>query len=404
MKKKNKHPQYKEINRTHLKFLLICGLSLFSVFACVLPMLIHYFRTREEMGAMIEIDNLISEVSKKEMAGEDTEMDEYPMYSREFIIRISDEGNIVGLSNYDNYKKYITENYDSFKDQFIYFKDNIRVFSRTVNNITYYGGFEQTNEILANNQQIVIIEAYLWGGYVVLMALILGLSFLMVKPLKEGVDKQNQFIGNVSHDLKTPLAIIRSNAELLREKNTDESENREISNIISETANMNGRIKDLMTMSEILSTDVDSTAIDISQITEKTILTYDAVFFENKIKFESDVDEGIIIKCHASDYKRILDNLITNSIRYADSRKEITLSLKKNKNNAVLRVFNTGCEITPEQKKQLFNRFFKSGDNANASGLGLSIVKSICEKYDFKIEVDTDLHESTAFKITFRNQ
>jgi len=356
------------------------------------------------MGAMIEIDNLISEVSKKEMAGEDTEMDEYPMYSREFIIKISDEGTIVGLSNYDNYKEYIAENYDSFKDQFIYFKDNIRVFSRTVNNITYYGGFEQTTEILANNQQIVIIEAYLWGGYVVLMALILGLSFLMVKPLKEGVDKQNQFIGNVSHDLKTPLAIIRSNAELLREKNTDESENREISNIISETANMNGRIKDLMTMSEILSTDVDSTAIDISQITEKTILTYDAVFFENKIKFESDVDEGIIIKCHASDYKRILDNLITNSIRYADSRKEITLSLKKNKNNAVLRVFNTGCEITPEQKKQLFNRFFKSGDNANASGLGLSIVKSICEKYDFKIEVDTDLHESTAFKITFRNQ
>lgn len=221
-------------------------------------------------------------------------------------------------------------------------------------------------------------------------------SFWVFKPAEEALFKQRQFISDVSHELKTPIAIISANADVL--KNTTDSEF--LDNIKTQSDRMGYLVNDLLTLSSL---DEGSPLIkrgkfSASETVLKTILPFDAVAFEKGKFLKFDIDQDLTALGVQNDLAKICEILIDNAVKYADKETEIIVTLKKEGKKTLLKVYNRGCGVSKEDKERIFERFYR-GDRSRArklggSGLGLSIAKSLAKKNRWKITANPKLDES----------
>lgn len=210
------------------------------------------------------------------------------------------------------------------------------------------------------------------------------LSTLIVKPVYETFEKQKQFISDASHELKTPLAVIEANTDVLEEKTGN---NKWISYIQNEIESMNKLINELLLLAKMenIETSKEYEQIDLSNEVEIVLSMFESMAYEKNIKINSNIQEGIIVKIGKEDIKHILSTLLDNAIKHADFEKEIIIELKKEKNDIILLVENTGMPIPEEESKKIFERFYRIDKSRNRLekryGLGLAIAKSIVDKY-----------------------
>ena len=244
--------------------------------------------------------------------------------------------------------------------------------------------------VTESSMRTLLHNVLIVGGaaIVVLFFISLKLSKRIIRPLEENDRQQKQFISDASHELKTPIAVIGANAELLeRELGANEW----LANIQYENDRMGSLVKQLLELSRAENSETPMEQIDFSRVVTGECLAFESLAFDQGKMIRSEIDGGILVNGNQAQLIQLVSVLLDNAIHHSTGN-EIQLSLKELAHTALLDVVNDGDEIPPEKLEHLFDRFYRV-DEARSSevqhyGLGLSIAKAVAEKHGGTIGVN----------------
>lgn len=260
-------------------------------------------------------------------------------------------------------------------------------------------------------------QALLFSGFflVILLSIVsFFISYRLIVPVEKSYKRERQLLGDVSHELKTPVAIITSNLETIENKKEDLIINQDkwLKNIKNQTIRMQYLIKELLNFSSHR-TKLDKKnkypACNISRTLEKIILSYEELAYKKGIKIEYTIADNIEYNCSKEDINKLFSILIDNAIKYNKDKGYINISLKEKSKKIVFSIKNSGHGIAPENINKIFDRFYRESyartqENEISFGLGLSIAKSIVDYYKGQIVVRSELEVETEFEITFNKK
>ena len=243
--------------------------------------------------------------------------------------------------------------------------------------------------VTEGSMRMLLRNVLIIGGaaIVVLFFLSLFLSGRIIRPLEENDRQQRQFISDASHELKTPVAVISTNAEML---SREIGENEWLANILYENERMGGLVTQLLDLSRAENADVPMEEVDFSRVVTGEALAFENLAYDQGKEIQSDIEEGLLLTGNRLQLTQLTSILLDNAIRHS-AGSDIGLSLKRSGHHIVLSVVNAGEEIPPDKLKHLFDRFYRVDEARNSEGqhygLGLSIAKAIAEKHNGSISV-----------------
>lgn len=255
--------------------------------------------------------------------------------------------------------------------------------------MTYY--FEKA---VTNTLRVLL---FLVAFYVILFFVVWGFSYKIFQPIKESLYKQRKFISDASHELKTPIAVISANADVLK---TNE-ENRYLDSIKSQTKRLNLLVTDMLTlarMDESNKTLVKETFC-LSDVVTEAVLPFDAVSFENGKVLLSEIEKNVEYYGNRESVKKMIDILLDNAVKYATKGGTIKVTLVK----TTLIVTNSGSDVKDADSNKIFERFYRGESSRSretgGSGLGLSIAKSIATQNGWNITAKSRYGESMTITV-----
>ncbi len=247
------------------------------------------------------------------------------------------------------------------------------------------------NEDIVFNIKLKIILCMSIGliSTVIIYILAKKVSKTIVKPVEETLEKQKQFISDASHELKTPLAVIEANSDVLEDK---VGKNKWITYIQTEIQSMNKLVNDLLLLAKIEDTSFDNyVTFNLSKEIEIIVSAFESMAYENQVNIVTNIQEDIEFNCDKEDIKHILSTLIDNGIKHTKKDKKVIIELTKERNEIKIQVKNEGDPILEEEQAKIFERFYRVDKARNRNekryGLGLAIAKRTVEKYGGVIEV-----------------
>ena len=251
---------------------------------------------------------------------------------------------------------------------------------------------ESSSEI--SKIKLVFISTILISGIGFFLIFILSkkIAKTIVKPVEDTFNKQKDFISDASHELKTPLAVISANADVLE---GEIGKNKWLKYIQNETDNMGKLISELLLLTKIENVDKlrEPEKFNMSDHIELIVSSFESMAFEKNVKLENDIEKGIVTETfNKDDITHILSTLIDNGIKHTEEKKKVIVELKKNKDKIIINVKNKGEEIPVSEREKIFDRFYRIDKSRNRNekryGLGLAIAKATVVKNNGTIQVD----------------
>ena len=250
---------------------------------------------------------------------------------------------------------------------------------------------------------LAIIGTAVW---ISLFAVSWILSKWAVSPVGESIRREKQFVADASHELKTPLTVIMANAQLLEESEdsrVSQDSRRWITNICQEAADMKKLVEEMLTLArnEASGKVKVKKICSLSDLVTENLLSFEAVFYQSDKVLESTVEENIQIKGDSQQLSSLIRILLDNAEKYSPAGGKISVQLQRTAKRKVrLSVSNTGEEIPEDQRKVIFDRFYRSDMSRTGRkgyGLGLAIAKSIVESHRGSIGVESSGGENQFF-------
>ena len=242
-----------------------------------------------------------------------------------------------------------------------------------------------------NNSQAILIRQMAIIGSVALVVLVMISFFLasrIVKPLEENDRRQKRFVSDAGHELKTPIAVISANSELLK-RQIGESE--WLSNIDYENERMSDLVKQLLALSKAENKDTPKEPLDFSKLVDGEALPFESLAFEKGKTVVSKIEEGLTVKGDAGQLRQLVSILLDNALSHGTGD-TIDLSLARERHSAVLTVINDAPEMGAEQLNHLFDRFYRADEARSEAGshygLGLSIAKAVADAHGGAIHAE----------------
>lgn len=246
---------------------------------------------------------------------------------------------------------------------------------------------------------------------------------IAIEPVENSWEQQKQFIADASHELKTPLTVILANSDILkhRKSSTIGEEEKWIDSTMQEATHMKSLVDDMLYLAKNDSGHIvsEKTQFNLSRLVSGDILQLEPLAYEKGITIEDNIESDIQITANERDIHQLVHILVDNAIKYTEMRGTMDATIevdlyKEKKNGVVLSVKNPGEIIDGEKLQHLFDRFYRT-DTARAkegtggTGLGLAIAKSIVEKNNGTIAVNSGIDcgpkdmQGTGFIISFSN-
>lgn len=335
---------------------------------------------------------------------------EMPYSTRYFVVKLKDDkitnvstDNIASVSDKEalNYAKEIlkTDPGYGFIDTFRYFysKDNssgksIMVF------IDYQKELEATFRLFS----LSLITSVLC--IIILIIPIWKLSKKAMKPVERSIEKQRQFITDAGHELKTPIAIISADADVLE---LCEGENEWVTSIKNQAIRLDGLVKNLVTLSKLEEEAKPQTikTFNLSEAVLETASSFEILAKNNGINMTYNIGKNIMMTANENEIRQLISILSDNAVKYTTENGNINICLYKSGKNIILSMYNDCENLSREKLEKLFDRFYRA-DSARSSeksgyGIGLSIAQVIVSRNGGKIEVQSSKPSSITFKITF---
>ncbi|MEK7633814.1 MAG: HAMP domain-containing sensor histidine kinase [Patescibacteria group bacterium] len=217
--------------------------------------------------------------------------------------------------------------------------------------------------------------------------------------------REQQFIADVAHELKTPLSTLRSTLEIaLNHKRTEDEYRRTLKEAVSETHRVSTTLKNVLDLawSETPMEQKNSVSFDLSKLMEELFELTEKMALKKNIKVSGAFDKNIIIVGFKEKLGRAILNIIDNAIKYSPHKGKVSIILKKNKYQVILEIKDNGIGISKKDIIHIFDRFYRGSarEKILGSGLGLAIAKAIVNSHRGDIEVKSEIGEGTVFIIT----
>ena len=228
----------------------------------------------------------------------------------------------------------------------------------------------------------------------------LGISILLarwaVKPVDMAWQQQKQFVADASHELKTPLTVIMTDAELLQAADCLESDRKTLTDsILTMSSQMRGLVENMLDLARLDNASVkeERKITLLSDTVSEAIMMFETVFFEKDMPLRYEVEPDILANCIESQIKQLISILLDNACKYASPGGETFVKLSRcGHKRCLIEVSNQGEAISENDLKNLFKRFYRA-DKArtmnHSYGLGLSIAQSITEEHHGKIHCES---------------
>ncbi len=268
----------------------------------------------------------------------------------------------------------------------------LRYYRADVTGMEYIVFADVSSEISTVNALVrncVIIEIFAFFIF-------LGVSVLLarwaVRPVDKAWQEQEQFVSDASHELKTPLTVIMTNAELLKDPAYGEEEKlRFTDSVLAEAKEMRALVENLLELARAGNGTIRDSfcAFDFSALVSDALLPFEPLFFERGLALQEEIEEGLLINGSASHLKEVVDILLDNACKYASDGSEVIVSLhRQHHGSCILQVISSGESISGADLENIFKRFYRTDSARSASGsygLGLAIARSIVEEHGGKI-------------------
>ena len=216
---------------------------------------------------------------------------------------------------------------------------------------------------------------------------------------------KNDFIANVTHEMNTPLTNIRGFAELIESGVLPaERVGSAAHTIIKQSDRLANLIRSIINFSAIDSDELPDYEVDLSELLRETLASFEPKFSKKNIALTAEIAEGIKVQSRRERLVEIVNNLVSNGIRYNKEGGTLTVRLEGG-DAPRLTVADTGVGLSEEDKTRIFDRFYtvdkSHGGTGGGFGLGLAIVKKLCKRAGWKLSVESELGKGTTFSIEF---
>lgn len=259
--------------------------------------------------------------------------------------------------------------------------------------------FVDNKEALQNSKQFFIVSIFIFLLSVIVFTIIsYYLSRWMIKPSEKAIKNQKIFVANISHDLKTPITIIRANADLIE---NEVKNKKSIKYIQQETEKLNHLVNEMLTLTRIDNTisKENFKSFNFGDSLFDVVLPFESIAYEKGIRFNINIDEVTDYFGDESNIQKLAEILIDNAMSYTAKGGIVDVDAYENSKAVTLSVTNTGEPISDEKKVEIFDRFYRASKSrestGNHYGLGLSIANTIVKKHNGKISIESKNGKNT---------
>ena len=229
----------------------------------------------------------------------------------------------------------------------------------------------------------------------------------MAKELSGTETLRTDFIANVSHELKTPLAVMGNYATILQRPGVTEEEKNEYAKAISEAARRLAQlITNILKLNKLENQQIfpQTEEFDLGEQLCSCLLQFEDAWERKELNIETDIADDIRIRSDSELLSLVWNNLISNAVKFTPEGGTIGVSLKAEENQVVVSVSDTGCGMKPETGMHIFEKFYQ-GDTSHATqgnGLGLALVKRVVDILNGEIGVQSIFGEGSTFTVKFK--
>lgn len=218
---------------------------------------------------------------------------------------------------------------------------------------------------------------------------------------------RTDFISNVSHELKTPLAIIQNYGTMLQQPGLPEELRREYAKTVTDASR---RLADLITnilkLNKLENQQIypEKEVFDLGEQLCECLLAFEDIWEEKGMELDTDIAEDVAVRSDRSLLSLVWNNLFSNALKFTPAEGRVSVTLKAEGDHAVVQVSDTGCGISPEVGAHIFEKFYQ-GDTSHATqgnGLGLALVKRVMDIVEGDIFVSSEVGKGSVFTVKVR--
>lgn len=226
----------------------------------------------------------------------------------------------------------------------------------------------------------------------------------MVEELGSIETLKTEFISNVSHELKTPIAVIQNNAELLRLSQLDEKQHTQADAIYWATKRLAGLVSNILKLNKLEQQRIlpDAQHYDVcAQLAECAVAMEDVLEMKG-IALEADMEDTGMIFADPALMELVWNNLLSNAVKFTPKGGTITIAEEEHEDSIAVSVRDTGCGMSEETRQHIFEKFYQ-GDTSHAAagnGLGLALAQRVLLLHGFSIQVESKLGQGSCFTVT----
>ena len=228
----------------------------------------------------------------------------------------------------------------------------------------------------------------------------------MASELEKSEILKTDFISNISHELKTPLSIIQNYIFLLQDDKLDkETKEKYIKTVVSATKRLTNLITNVLKLNKLehQELNVEFKEIKLHDMLAETVINFEDIIEKKDLEIDCQFEE---ITVFSSDtlLEIVWNNLISNAIKFTDKKGKITIKLQRTLDGVSVEVSDTGCGISKETGKRIFDKFYQ-GDTSHSNegnGLGLALVKKVIDIIGGEISVSSEIGKGTTFKVLLK--
>lgn len=224
--------------------------------------------------------------------------------------------------------------------------------------------------------------------------------------LEESFTNERQFIGDIAHELKTPLSTLKSGIEIaLSKKRSTLAYTRILDDLLIDANRLSSTLTHILDLAWSRSDSYETTkdTTNISEITREISEIAQKLAFGKQIRIQTHIENGLFIRGMKEKLFRAILNVIDNAVKYSGSESTVRITLTKKSTQAIVHIKDTGRGITKEDLPHVFDRFYRGTkiDKTTGSGLGLSIARAIIMSYGGTIELESVTGKGTSVTIIF---
>lgn len=218
---------------------------------------------------------------------------------------------------------------------------------------------------------------------------------------------RTDFIANVSHELKTPLAVIRNYGTMLQQPELPENKRMEYAKAITNTSRrLASLITNILKLNKLENQQIypNEETYDLGEQLCECLLDFESAWEDKELEIKTDIEDGVKVKTDAGLLSLVWNNLFSNAVKFTEPHGSISLSMKSEGDFAVVQVSDTGCGIPSDVGKHIFEKFYQ-GDTSHATqgnGLGLALVKRVIDIVGGDISVASEVGKGSTFTVTLR--